>query len=169
MCAQFNTIDFMIQRVQTIYLVVAAVLLALPMMLRMPLFSLTVPDGAYQLYPASVVFNGVEVMQTIAVLASITIALLLVVYAILQFKNRSFQVNLIKVSILSQLVFLVMVFYYLDKAKEVASAQLLVDAVPTISYSPLLSAPVVAIFLSMLAIRSIKKDEALVRSADRLR
>jgi len=58
-----------------------------------------------------------------------------------------------------------MVFFYLDKVKAMVGEA--IDA--TINYSPLLSAPVVAIFFCMLAIRSIKKDEALVRSADRLR
>jgi len=155
----------MIQRIQTIYLVLAVLLLAMPMMLRIALFSVAVPEGAYQLFPAQMLFNGEEVMQTIAVLASITIAVLLLVYAIMQYKNRSFQVNLIKVAILSQLVFMVMVFFYLDRVKALIGAAI----EPAITYSPLLSAPVVAIFLSMLAIRSIKKDDALVRSADRLR
>lgn len=155
----------MIQRIQTIYLVLAVILLAMPMMLRIALFTVAVPEGSYQLFPANVLFNGTEVMQTIVVLASITIALMLLVYAIMQYKNRGFQVNLIKVSILSQLVFLVMVFFYLDKVKALAAATI----EPAVTYSPLLSAPVVAIFLSMLAIRSINKDDALVRSADRLR
>ncbi len=155
----------MIQRIQTIFLAIALLLLAMPMMLRMALFTVTVPEGSYQLYPANVVFNGEEVIQTIAVLASVTISVLLLVYAIMQYKNRTFQMNLIKVSILTQLVFLVMVFFYLDKVKAMVGEA--IDA--TINYSPLLSAPVVAIFFCMLAIRSIKKDEALVRSADRLR
>lgn len=155
----------MIQRIQTVYLALAVLLLAMPMMLRIALFSLAVPEGKYQLFPAHVLFNGEEVMQTIAVLASITVAVLLLVYAIMQYKNRSFQVNLIKVSILSQLVFLVMIFFYLDKVKALIAP----TVEPVITYSPLLSAPVVAIFLGMLAIRSIKKDDALVRSADRLR
>ena len=155
----------MIQRIQTIFLAIALLLLAMPMMLIMALFTVAVPEGSYQLYPASVVFNGEEVIQTIAVLASVTISVLLLVYAIMQYKNRTFQMNLIKVSILTQLVFLVMVFFYLDKVKAMVAEA--IDA--TINYSPLLSAPVVAIFFCMLAIRSIKKDEALVRSADRLR
>ena len=155
----------MIQRIQTIFLAIALLLLAMPMMLRMALFTVAVPEGSYQLYPANVVFNGEEVIQTIAVLASVTISVLLLVYAIMQYKNRTFQMNLIKVSILTQLVFLVMVFFYLDKVKAMVGEA--IDA--TINYSPLLSAPVVAIFFCMLAIRSIKKDEALVRSADRLR
>jgi len=155
----------MIQRIQTIYLVVAVLLLAMPMMLRMALFTVQIPEGAYKLYPANVLFNGEEVMSTIVVLATITIAVMLLVYAIMQYKNRGFQMNLIKVSILSQLSFLVAVFFYLDKVKGLAATA--TDA--AVSYSPLLSAPVVALFFCLLAIRSIKKDDALVRSADRLR
>ncbi|MCF8258629.1 MAG: DUF4293 domain-containing protein [Flavobacteriales bacterium] len=155
----------MIQRIQSVYLIIAILLLAMPMMLRMALFTVQVPEGAYKLYPANVLFNGQEVLSTIVVLASITMSVMLLVYAIMQFKNRGFQMNLIKVSILSQLSFLVAVFFYLDKVKSLAESA----TEPAISYSPLLSAPVVAVFFCMLAIRSIKKDEALVRSADRLR
>jgi hypothetical protein len=155
----------MIQRIQTIYLVVAVLLLAMPMMLRMALFTVQVQDGAYKLYPANVLFNGEEVLSTIVVLASITVSVMLLIYAIMQYKNRAFQMNLIKVSILSQLSFLVAVFFYLDKVKELAAS----STETAVSYSPLLSAPVVAVFFCLLAIRSIKKDDALVRSADRLR
>lgn len=155
----------MIQRIQTVYLIIAVLLLAMPMMLRMALFTVNVPEGAYKLYPANVLLNGQEVMSTIVVLATITMSVMLLVYAIMQFRNRKFQMNLIKVSILSQLSFLVAVFFFLDKVKELAEA----TAEPTVTYSPLLSAPVAAVFFCLLAIRSIKKDEALVRSADRLR
>lgn len=154
----------MIQRIQTVFLAVAVLLLAMPMMLRMPLFTVHAPDGDYRLFPANVTFNGSEALSTIAVLATITIAVMLLVYAIMQYKNRKFQMNLIKVSILSQLSFLVAVFFYLDKVKSLA------EGVETqVSYSPLLSAPVVAIFFCLLAVRAIKKDDELVRSADRLR
>lgn len=155
----------MIQRIQTIYLVVAVLLLAMPMMMRMALFTVQVPEGAYKLYPANVLFNGQEVLATIVVLATITIAVMLLVYAIMQYKNRGFQMNLIKVSILSQLSFLVAVFFYLDRVK----ALVLEGTETSVNFSPLLSAPVVAVFFCLLAIRSIKKDDALVRSADRLR
>ncbi len=164
LCEQINIIK-MIQRIQTVFLISAVLLLAMPMMLRMALFTVSVPDGAYKLYPAGVLFNGEEVMPTIVVLVTITVSVMLLVYAVMQFKNRKFQMNLIKVSILAQLSFLVAVFFYLDRVKNLVSA----TVESGIAYSPLLSAPVVAIFLCMLAIRAINKDEALVRSADRLR
>ena len=165
LCEPINIIK-MIQRIQTVFVISAVLLLAMPMMLRMALFTVSVPEGAYKLYPAGVLFNGEETMPTIVVLATITVAVMLLVYAVMQFKNRKFQISLIKVSILAQLSFLVAVFFYLDKVKNSISAT---SDTTTIVYSPLLSAPVVAIFLCMLAIRAINKDEALVRSADRLR
>lgn len=159
----------MIQRIQTVFLAIAVLLLAMPMMLRMALFTVVVPEGNYRLYPANVMFNGSEAMPTIVVLATITIAVMLLIYAIMQFKNRKFQTNLIKLSILAQLSFLVAVFFYLDRVKALAEGTLQAGETISVSYSPLLSAPVVAIFFCLLAIRAIGKDEALVRSADRLR
>jgi hypothetical protein len=148
---------------------ISAVLLAMPMMLRLPLISVKAGEAEVQLYADQVLVNGAEAMQTMALLASITVAVMLVVYAIMQYKNRKFQANLLRVSILSQAVFLVLVFFYLDKMNGLASGIQAADTALTHSFSPLLSAPVVAIFMCMLAIRAIGKDEALVRSADRLR
>lgn len=155
----------MIQRIQTVHLAVAAILLAIPMMMRTALFTIQSPQGTYRLFPANVTLDGSIVMQTMVVLATISIALALLVYAVLQFKDRKFQMNLIKVSILCQLCFLVSVFFYFDKVKALVAE----SAATSATFSPLLSGPVVAILFCLLAIRAIRKDEELVRSADRLR
>jgi hypothetical protein len=157
----------MIQRIQTVFLAVAALLLALTMAFGIPLLTVTGPNGAYRLLPDAVYLNGEKVLMTYAVLASVTVGLLLAFYAIMQYRNRKFQMNLVKVSVLSQLIFLVMVFFQYDRVHDLATGGAAADV--AVSFSPVLSAPVVAIFLCMLAIRAIKKDEALVRSADRLR
>lgn len=159
----------MIQRIQTVYMAIAVLLLAMTMMLRLPLLSLKAEEMNLQLFPNQITMNGSEAMQTIALLASITIAVMLLVYATMQYKNRKFQSNLLRVSILSQAVFLVLVFFYFDKMGDLAAPFLMDASTPSSTFSPLLSAPVVAIFLCMLAIKAIGKDEALVRSADRLR
>jgi len=159
----------MIQRIQTVFLAVAALLLAATMVFGLPLLTIATPEGIYRLLPDAVYFNGEKVLMTYAVLASVTVGLLLCFYAIMQYKNRKFQLNLVKVSVLSQLIFVVMVFLYYDRVHDLATEGLAEGAAVSSSFSPILSAPVVAIFLCMLAIRAIKKDEALVRSADRLR
>lgn len=159
----------MIQRIQTVFLALAAVLLAATMVFGLPLFSISTPDGVYKLLPDAVYLNGTKVMVTYAVLAAVTVGLMLAFYAIMQYKNRKFQMNLIKVSVLSQLIFIVMVFLYYDRVDDLAMAGLAENVNLSVSFGPILSAPVVAIFFCMLAIRAIKKDDELVRSADRLR
>ncbi|MBT8195613.1 MAG: DUF4293 domain-containing protein, partial [Bacteroidia bacterium] len=91
------------------------------------------------------------------------IASLLILIAIFMFKNRPLQVKLSRLSTVLLLVFVVLIFYYTDYMiglNEVETKSIYVTG----TYLPF-----VAIILLLLAVRAIKKDEALVRSADRLR
>ena len=80
----------------------------------------------------------------------------------MQYKNRKFQVKLVQAALLVQLAVGGLVFYYADLMVGMAESN-------SATYSPVLAVLLVNVVLYFLAIRGIKKDDALVRSADRLR
>ena len=152
----------MIQRIQTIYLVIAAILSILIVLLRLSFASI----GDYELTALSVnvVKDGVleTAMSSFAITGAIMLGLFVTVYGIMQYKNRKFQIKLVQVALLLQLVTVGLIFFYADKMIVLAESG-------SVSYSPSLAVLLVNVALYFLAIRGIKKDDALVRSADRLR
>lgn len=152
----------MIQRIQTVFLLAAAILLVLPVFLHWTLASV----GSYELTAISINQLGdgfaEKVSSSFAIAGAMMLSLLLTIYAIMQFKNRRFQVKLVQGALLVLLCAGGLVFYYAD-----VMASLVPEEV--ISYSPILVIFLFNILLYILAIRGIKKDDALVRSADRLR
>jgi len=147
----------MIQRIQTLYLLVSTILVSL--LLFMP-FAEIAKDGVVYIFnltgillESNVIWNG------IAILVMIGVILFLQVFAILNFKKRPSQIRLIYYSILG-LVVLFSIFFitaYFSFSREQTSFK--------ISHV----FPIIAIILNYLAIRAIKKDEALIRSIDRIR
>ena len=156
----------MIQRIQTIYLVIASILVALPVMLQLTLASINGDAGLYELNALTaqlVTEAGVDnQFGSFPIAITLAASLILSIYAILQFKNRKFQMTLTRMAMLCQLAIGVLVFFYADKMAA------LVDGAE-VAYSPILAFLPLSVILYFLAWRSIKKDEALVRSADRLR
>lgn len=151
----------MIQRIQTVFLAIAAILLMLPVFLNWTLAS----TDSYQLNAVSIIetTDGVaqKAMSSFPIAGAMMLSLFLTVYAIMQYKNRKFQIKLVQGALLVQLVVGGVVFFYADKMSELATEG--------VSYSPTLAILLVNVVLFVLAIRGIKKDDALVRSADRLR
>jgi hypothetical protein len=152
----------MIQRIQTVYLAIAAILSMLIVFVKFTLASL----GDYDLTAVSIslIKDGVsEVgMSSFPIAGAIMFGLFLTIYGIMQYKNRKFQVKLVQAALLVQLVVGGLVFYYADMMVGMAESG-------AVSYSPTLAILLANLALYFLAIRGIKKDDALVRSADRLR
>ena len=151
----------MIQRIQTVYLAIAAILSMLLVFLKFTLASL----GAHELTAVSISLSkdGVsEVTSSFPIAGTIMLGLFLTVYGIMQYKNRRFQVRLVQAALLVQLAVGGLVFYYADLMVGMAESN-------SATYSPVLAILLVNLVLYFLAIRGIKKDDALVRSADRLR
>jgi uncharacterized paraquat-inducible protein A len=156
----------MIQRIQTVYLGLIAILLMLPIVLEFSLATLAIEGGTYNLSPVTVSWMTGGATETVFgsyfIALAFGLSLFLTIYAIFQFKNRKFQMRLIQLAMLLQPIIGAIVFIYADKM-----AKLSEDA--TVSYSPILAVLLVNILLYYLALRGVKKDDALVRSADRLR
>lgn len=147
----------MIQRIQTVYLIISAILLGLLFLIP---FAEIAKDGMVYLFN----FKGISVDGTlkengyaISVLIGIIIALHGV--AILSFKNRIRQIRLLVLSILLMLGLFGMFFFFTYYT--FSGAQ--------VSFKISIIFPVIAIILDYLAIRAIGKDEALIRSIDRIR
>lgn len=151
----------MIQRIQTVFLAIAAILLMLPVFLNWTLAS----TDSYQLNAVSIdlITDGVaqEAESSFPIAGAMMLSLFLTIYGIMQYKNRKFQIKLVQGALLVQLAVGGVVFFYADKMGELAAEG--------VSYSPTLAILLVNVILFFLAIRGIKKDDALVRSADRLR
>ena len=158
----------MIQRIQTVYLffalVICGILFFVPISMILPehlsddVFKLDIFGiKQYTDMQLSTSENTYLLIALLILVAFITIA------NIFLFKNRPLQAKLVRLSMLLMLIFCLLIFYYSDIMKE--SSNLNLNPVYLVgTYLPFLQ-----IILLFLAIRAIKNDEELVRSADRLR
>jgi len=140
----------MIQRIQTLYLAgvvaVSAVLFSLPM---------------YRISDTGDALNQVFTFRDNIFLTCLnSIVILLAVVAIFLYKHRMLQVRICSLNILLVSTLIVSVFYFSDKP---------VTADATLNFEPGAYLVLLNLVLLWLSLRSIRKDDALVRSADRLR
>lgn len=99
-------------------------------------------------------FNIPLIVIDIAVMA-------LIVIAIFNYKKRWLQVKMVNFSILLNIVLIVLMFFYTDRISTSVSV--------TTSYETGSVFPLACLVFLVLALRAIKRDEKLVRAADRLR
>jgi hypothetical protein len=155
----------MIQRVQSIWLLLAT--LTLICMLFLPLLTKNVNDMEYSIYTTGfhqqlkgASGNGMK-MEFFFVPMALNIAAALFCFAsIFLFRNRSMQKKVTLVAILIIIALSVLCGI---------NGQQLPAGISGASAKPAAFLPLAAIVFSMLAIRGIRKDEQLLRSADRLR
>ena len=155
----------MIQRIQTVYLLLATILMSLTLFLPLA----TIINGTSEIVVKAFAVSGLsDVTDTLplylGILLSITTALLMAI--IFLFKKRMLQIRLCVsaiVLLVGSAAFLGLYCYRLCDLL----AELNGDLVFTLGFASLM--PIVAIIPVVLAIRGIAKDEALVRSLDRIR
>ncbi len=148
------------QRIQTVFLLFAAVVLGL---LFLPVMSFFSVSGAQQagvgmLADGKLNINDHITFQILAVLGVIASLV-----AIFMFKNRSLQITLSRLTLVISILIMILsgVFFYLDYQSLQANS--------LVSGEFGLASPIFGIIFSVLAMRSIKKDDNLVKSSDRLR
>lgn len=147
----------MIQRIQTIFIFVAAVLTGLLLELD---FTEIIVNGELFVFNANGILNGEQVIfDGLPVMGFIGLIVLLHVLAIFMYKKRISQMRLLGFTIILLLGLLGIMFYFLHAGFEDAQ----------IVYKIPMSFPLIAVILDYLAIRAIGKDEALVRSLNRIR
>ena len=155
----------MIQRVQSIWLLLAT--LTLICMLFLPLLTKNINDTEYSIYTTGLheqlngaSGNGTKVELSIVPMALNIVAAFFCFASIFLFKNRSMQKKLIMVAVLIIIALTVLCGI---------STQQLPGGFDGITVAVGAFLPLAAIVFSLLAIRGIRKDEPLLRSADRLR
>jgi hypothetical protein len=147
----------MIQRIQTIYIFIAGLLTATLFKLK---FADLIVNNELLTYYAKGIFNDIEqVFNGLPIMIFIGIITLLHLVIIFLYKKRILQIRLLVFSIILLLGLFGIFFYFtyagFDDAK--------------VAFKIPVAFPLVAIILDYLAIRAIGKDEALIRSLNRIR
>lgn len=151
----------MIQRIQTIYLLLAA--FAMLGIFFFPLATATGDTTALAAVGDNYFADGVFWANESPAYFGFYILIGAVLAAIFLYKNRPKQMQFAGLAILALLILGVLLavlgYYYAQRLPEGSSAQIAEGS----------ALPIAAMALLFLAYRNIKKDEELVRSSDRLR
>jgi len=147
----------MIQRIQTVYLLISGILLGF--LFFLPFAEIAKDSAIYLFNYKGILLDGKVMENGLAISALIAIITGLHGFAILAYKKRIVQMRIIVFIILLMIglfgLFFFFTYYTFSEAR--------------ISFKVSMVFPLVAIILDYLAIRSIGKDEALIRSIDRIR
>lgn len=152
------------QRIQTVFLLLAAIVLGLLFLPVMSFFTVSGTQEFLQQSDIGMLADGVlNIHDHIALQLLTVVGILACLAAIFMFNNRGLQITLSRLALVISILIMVLcgIFFYLDyqhiKANSVIGGEF-----------GLLS-PILGIIFSFLAMRNIKKDENLVKSSDRLR
>ena len=153
----------MIQRIQSLYLLAVAALMATAIFTPLAYFAAGVEE--YKLYAFSLQ-GAQESYSTIYMGVIVALAAIIPFVNIFLFKNRLLQIRLCVSAIVLLVGSAAFIGLYCYRLCDLL-ASLEGDKVFTLGFASLM--PVVAIIPVVLAIRGIARDEALVRSLDRIR
>lgn len=168
--AQFTYLSqyYMIQRIQTLFLagvaIISVALFYVPLSEKLVNDPVTTTQSKQVLYVHNLMKDSGEtatvVQSSIPLLMVNLLVLAASVFIIFQYKNRMVQLKLCMLTGLFTIVLMILAFYY---SEEMGSADTRAHYLAGIY---LIAAQV---FLLLAARRAIRKDEMLVRSADRIR
>lgn len=154
----------MIQRVQTLYLLVGFLLISA--MINMPLLQLMADNGDLFYFKSyGVVSAGedsVNIYMTWPLVIMFVVIALISLVSIFLYKNRVLQIRLIIYNMILLVGLIGMIFFfYTTFTNEFGVVKKTLEIAVTF--------PLVALIVNYLALRNIRKDEAIIRSMDRLR
>lgn len=156
----------MLQRIQSVYLFLVVLFAVLFFFLPLGLFTPEGVSAAIKLIGRNLAVENMQGdfagLYRWALKGVSLLIIFLTFFTIFQFRSRLYQIKLCRFNILFHLVQLVISFFYLDHLKDSLAHQ-------PFSYGPAIFFPLASLFLLLMAVRSIKRDEALVRAADRIR
>jgi hypothetical protein len=152
----------MIQRIQTLFLLLALVCMAIFYFIPFGSLELTTEAGISDVPMGLYGINfGEEHYSTIPMLVLVSFVVLTIIVSILLYKHRILQMRICVFNMILALGCTGLAFFLLYQASEKFATNY--------STSILVVLPVVAAIFIALAIRGIAKDEALIRSIDRIR
>ncbi len=151
----------MLQRVQSIYLLIAVILLVFSLCLPIgefigengSLVGIFKPNGIFQ--PGDICHNTWGLFTLLALAAAITLC------TIFLFRNRILQIRITIFNTILLIGYYIVLVIFVQKLKNEFVAFFQLDFA--------LCLPAIAIILNYLAIRAIHHDELLVKASDRLR
>lgn len=155
----------MLQRIQTVYLFLVLVFAVL--FLSFPMATLQAGVESFIVKPWGIVPSGtLDVEGYFSVLGIVCLVLafvimILSVYTTYKFKQRLLQIRLGKINLFLHMILVVSAFFYLDGIRKGLDA--------SFSYGLAVIFPLLSMVMIFMANRAIRRDEELVRSADRLR
>lgn len=149
----------MIQRIQSLYLLLSALLTG--SMFFLPLAELVSDDAKFTLLYRGLETGGELNTPTLALAILVTVATIVSLITILLYKKRMLQIRLCGLNMGLLLGTTGMIYFLGSQTAQELSAE--------ISYKIPMVFPIVALILTFLAIRSIGKDEALIKSMNRIR
>lgn len=162
----------MIQRIQSAFLFLAA--LCLSVIFMFPVVEFNVRATPLPMYvtgfPPESLYNAVVqkywfLLFSLLLIATITLLLV----ALFSYKKRPRQLKLCSVSFFLTIIFLVLLCFLPDVIAGCIEPGIGKGAAKIVKLQWPVILPVLSLALNYLAVRFIRKDEALVRSADRLR
>jgi hypothetical protein len=154
----------MIQRIQTVYLLIAEILIGA--LFFVPFAEIAGKEGSiYRFDIKGIYLEGVQnseiIFSSLPLVVLWAVSLILILATIFLYKNRILQMRISTINIFILLGLGGLIFYYAW-----SGAKILMGVYSLTIY---LVFPVIAAILIYLAIRAISKDELLVRSIDRIR
>jgi hypothetical protein len=151
----------MIQRIQTLYLLLVLILSGIT------LFSVQAgfvgnADAIHYVLNYKGIFNGVNYVQNVWALSALCVLIpVITLITIFLYKKRILQIRLSIINSVLLAGYYGLLFIYLWQAGNVLNADWYLNIVTAF--------PLINIILTFLAIRAIGKDEALIKSLNRLR
>jgi len=152
----------MIQRIQTVYLLLITLLMG--SMFFYPYAELLAQDNQIYSYSFNGLFlDGSEPVYFLTLPPAILLSIIVLISfgTIFIFKNRILQIRLSAINLMLMIGYVGLNYYYIKSFSNQLTG--------VISYNIIVIFPLISAILGYLAIRAIGKDEALVRSLDRIR
>ena len=159
----------MIQRIQTVYLLIITVLGVL--ILCFPIMGVCSPDvGLSKIYAFDFLCVGIGGLWGKFLAITAILIPVVALFAIFIFKKRSLQV-LLSVAIIFLVVFFYLfgIMFFVTAYGQISQTVQEVNGSLNINFSLIFFLHIINLVLSMLTIRAIRRDEKLVKSLDRIR
>jgi len=156
----------MIQRIQSLYLFVVAV--ACTLLFFFPMIDYIDPGkGTYKLFATGMKSYSdlpglLFFWETLPLLVLVSVSLVMALITIFLYKKRRIQFQLVNINILLNVVLVALVFLLYSRIFENRLQ------IPS-NYQFGMYIPLISLVFLVLASRSIRKDDSLVKSSDRLR
>lgn len=151
----------MIQRKQTLYLLIAILLLVFCLCNKIVSISTAAIGQDAVLYNIALVdMNGVYSFKYIPLFIILAVAIIVMLVTIFSYKKRKLQIKLCYTSIILLFAWILTASLYYADLSETGELH---------GFSVTAVFPVIAIILNVMASSAVKADEMLVRAADRIR